>query len=301
MDSLTLAVVTSFVTVAALTYYVGLGIARSGSQQRLAAMSRSRRDALTEESFAERAVGPAFRRVGRWALRLTPVGWPGRVNRRIQLAGLGDTFDATSWAAIKALSLVGALVTWLLVQTFLPGVQKVIALALLLFMGFFAADGLLNSRIDERRKAMRHQLPDILDLLVISVEAGLGFDAALSRVAETVPGTMSDEFNRMLAETRVGVSRRDAMRHLADRTDVDELDSFLLAMGQAESFGVSVSRVLRVQAEEMRARRRQRAQERAFSAPVKMVFPLVFCIFPALFVLLMGPAAIEVWENIVNR
>jgi hypothetical protein len=140
---------------------------------------------------------------------------------------------------------------------------------------------------------MLKALPDTLDLLVISVEAGLGFDSALARVVQTVPGPLSEEFFRMLQETRVGVSRRDAMRHLMDRTDLDELRSFLLAMMQAEAFGVTIARVLRVQADEMRVKRRQRAQEKAFAAPVKLVFPLVFCIFPSLFIVLLGPAAIS--------
>ena len=119
----------------------------------------------------------------------------------------------------------------------------------------------------------------------------------MARVVGTVPGPLSEEFFRMLQETRVGVSRRDAMRHLTDRTDLDELRSFLLAMMQAEAFGVAIAQVLRVQADEMRIQRRQRAQEKAFAAPVKMVFPLVFCIFPALFIVLLGPAAIQIFNT----
>ena len=166
--------------------------------------------------------------------------------------------------------------------------QRMILFVLPIVLGFFGPDAWLQRKIDERRQQMLRALPDVLDLLVISVEAGLGFDSALSRVVSTVPGPLSEEFFRMLQETRVGVSRRDAMRHLMDRTDLDELRSFILAMIQAEAFGVTIARVLRVQADEMRVKRRQRAQEKAFAAPVKLVFPLVFCIFPALFIVLLG-------------
>ncbi len=301
MDDLSFAVAATFVAVAAFVYYVGLGLLRARSRARVSALAPPRAEAM-EAGFVERAIAPAFDRVGGFAIRLTPVGWASRANQRLTLAGWGEALDASAWAAIKLLGTGTAVVLWLLVQGFFDSVLvKFLFLGMLVFVGFFGPDGILNARIDERRRAMRNQLPDILDLLVISVEAGLGFDAALARVVETVPGEMSAEFRRMLRETRVGVSRRDAMAHLADRTDVEELDSFLLAMGQADSFGVSVARVLRVQAEEIRVRRRQRAQERAVSAPVKMTFPLVFCIFPALFVLLLGPAVIQVWENIINR
>jgi len=153
---------------------------------------------------------------------------------------------------------------------------------------------MLNNRIDKRRKAMEKELPDVIDLLVISVEAGLGFDSALGRVVQNVPGEISREFSRTLQETRVGVSRTEALRHLTERTDVDDLNTFVLALIQADQFGVSIARVLRVQAEEMRIRRRQRAQERAFKAPVKLVFPLVLFIFPALFVVILGPAGIAI-------
>jgi tight adherence protein C len=167
-------------------------------------------------------------------------------------------------------------------------------------VGYLGPDAVLNRTIEERRDQMRKDLPDLIDLLVISVEAGLGFESALGRVVQTVPGELSDEFARMLQETRVGVSRREAMRSLGNRTDIDELNSFVMAIIQAEAFGVSISRVLRVQASELRTKRRQMAQERAFKAPVKMVFPLVLCIFPALFVVLLGPAVMEIYENFIN-
>jgi tight adherence protein C len=175
--------------------------------------------------------------------------------------------------------------------------QRLVLILFPIVLGFFGPDAWLSRKVEERRAAMQRSLPDVLDLLVISVEAGLGFDSALARVVSTVPGALTEEFFRMLQETRVGVSRRDAMRHLMERSDLDELRSFLLAMMQAEAFGVAIARVLRVQADEMRVKRRQRAQEKAFAAPVKIVFPLVFCIFPALFIVLLGPAAIQISET----
>jgi tight adherence protein C len=178
------------------------------------------------------------------------------------------------------------------------GMTRLIVFGLMLAVGILGPDAILTRRIDERRAAMERDLPDVIDLLVISVEAGLGFEGALGRVVQNVPGELSDEFSRMLQETRVGVSRHEAMKSLANRTDVEDLNSFIMSMNQADAFGVSISRMLRVQADEMRVRRRQRAQERAFAAPVKMVFPLVLCIFPALFVVLLGPAVMQIAENL---
>jgi tight adherence protein C len=217
------------------------------------------------------------------------------------LAGWDDSLDANSWAAIRIFSVAGSLVFFFLLPSDLSTLTRTIALILLAVAGFILPEAILNRNIEARREQMRRELPEILDLLVISVEAGLSFDAALARVVESVPGLMSEEFNRMLQETRVGVSRRDAMENLAGRTDLDELQSFLLAMNQADAFGVSIVRVLRVQADEMRTRRRVRAQEKAFAAPVKMVFPLVLCIFPALFIVLVGPAAVQIQDAIINR
>src|SRR5205814_4944891 len=145
---------------------------------------------------------------------------------------------------------------------------------------------------------LRRKLHDILDLLPISVEAGLGFDQALERTVSFVPGPISDEFSRMLGESRAGAARADALRGLDTRTDVPEVRSFVLALLQADTFGVSIGRVLRAQPDEMRIRRKQSAQEKAQKAPVKMLIPMVFCIFPALFVVVIGPAMLNLAHSL---
>jgi tight adherence protein C len=300
MDDQQFAALSVFVAAAVLFIWLGAGIikARRTTQTRLTVYGS---DALREETLkkpiSERAIAPVLLGLGRGAARFTPLGWLKRTQHRLVLAGSPANLDANAWLVIKILGTIVMLGLWFVVRGRFDVQQQLISIVLLGALGYFGPDVILNRRIDERRESMRRDLPDMLDLLVISVEAGLGFDSALNRVVNTVPGPLSEEFFRMLQETRVGVARRDAMRHLTDRTDVDELRSFLLAMMQAEAFGVAIARVLRVQADEMRVARRQRAQEKAFAAPVKLVFPLVFCIFPALFIVLLGPAAIQIYET----
>jgi tight adherence protein C len=161
-------------------------------------------------------------------------------------------------------------------------------------LGYFTPDVLLYGRAAERMDAIRLALPDTLDQLTISVEAGLGFDAALQRVANSGSGPLAEELHRTVNEITVGIPRAQAFRHLLDRTDVPELRAFVVALQQAEQYGLPTARVLRVQSAELRVKRRQRAEERAMKMPVKIVFPLVVCIFPALFIVLLGPALIRI-------
>lgn len=296
-----------FVAIAAFVLWLGGGVlrARLSATSRLAAYgTQELRDDTLRQPLSQRAIAPILLGAGRLISRFVPgSGWTRRTNQRIRFAGLQSRIDANSWVVIKALSVIASIVLLGFMTRVITGdVGRLLLLGgLILVLGVFAPDVWLNRRIDDRRKRMQRALPDMLDLLVISVEAGLGFDSALARVVDTVPGPLAEEFFRMLQETRVGVSRREAMRHLMDRTDLDELRSFLLAMMQAEAFGVAIARVLRVQADEMRIKRRQMAQEKAFGAPVKMVFPLVVCIFPTLFVVLLGPAGISIYDNFINR
>lgn len=297
---LLLALVATGLAVALIAYLVGSSIQRSrqATTRRLASLQAPRD--IMERGLFERVFLPAFQRIGQLGMRLTPTAWAQRTRTRLVRAAWFPVIDETSWAAVRALSLAGAGVVYVFFSRYLEGTQQLLLLVICILGGWAGPDQLLNRRAADRVRAIERDLPDIIDLLVISIEAGLGFEAALDRVVQHVPGELSDEFGRMLQETRVGVSRHQAMRALAERTDVDDLNSFILAMNQADTFGVSIGRMLRVQADEMRTRRRQRAQEKAFAAPVKMVFPLILCIFPSIFVILLGPAAISIFRNLAD-
>lgn len=295
MSELMVAVVASAVAIGTLTFYVGNGVlrARRSSSRRLASLQT--RDEVLSSGISERAIAPVIEGLGKFALRFTPQGWVTKAQKKLVYAGMADRMDGNTWAALRIIALIGVLVMFFIVQgAFGTPIQKLMLFGVLMGIGFVGPEAVLNRRIDDRRKEMEKSLPDLIDLLVISVEAGLGFEAAMGRVVQAVPGELSREFTRTLQETRVGVSRHKALRALAERTDVDDLNAFVLALIQADQFGVSIARMLRVQADEMRVRRRQRAQEKAFAAPVKLVFPLVLCIFPSMFVVLLGPAAINI-------
>ena len=295
MNPMLFVVVSVSVTIGALAVYVGNGVVRAQKQSGNRLANLQTRDDVLQKDFSERAVAPMMQGIGRFASRFTPTGWVGKAQHKLVLAGKAERMDGNTWAAIRIISIVVTIVlTFVLVPLISSPMLRIVMLGLLIVVGVFGPEAWLSRAIDDRRKQMERALPDIIDLLVISVEAGLGFEAAMARVVQNVPGELSNEFQRTLQETRVGVSRHEALRNMSERTDVDDLNSFILALIQADAFGVSIARMLRVQADEMRVRRRQRIQEKAFAAPVKMIFPMLLCIFPSIFIVILGPAAISI-------
>ena len=182
----------------------------------------------------------------------------------------------------------------------LPPLCGFVAIGLLTLVGFILPDVTVSRKVEERQREILRTLSDTLDLLTISVEAGLSLNAAIAQVVQNVPGVLSSEFARMLQEIQLGVPRTEAFRHLAERTDVEELNAFALAMIQADVFGVSIASVLRTQAQQLRIKRRQRAEQKAQQTPVKIVFPLILCILPSLFVVIIGPGAIRIARDLLR-
>ncbi|HSO95083.1 MAG TPA: type II secretion system F family protein [Acidimicrobiia bacterium] len=245
--------------------------------------------------ISERVVNPIVDAFGNIAQRFTPQGYRDQVARKLVLGGLAQKLSVDQVLVWKLCGMMSGLL-WLPLVLFVLRLNGIIAFAFVVVLwgvSFMLPDVHLSRAIDTRRHDIAVQLPDILDLLVISVEAGLGFEQALERTTSAVPGPLSDEFRRMLRETSFGSSRADALRSMDERCDVPELRTFVVAMLQADTFGVSIVRILRSQADEMRVRRKLRAQQQAQKLPVKMLFPLVFCIFPSIFVVILGPAMIQ--------
>jgi tight adherence protein C len=247
----------------------------------------------------ERAIAPVLAGLTGLGKRLTPKGYVDDIRKKLVSAGKGDQESIDRFLAIRVITVPLALIGAYLAYTYAPvgGIAKLMLTLLVAALFIIGPDSVLNRQVEDRQYAIRTKLPDVMDLLVISVEAGLGFEQALDRTVSAVPGPLTEEFSRMLGEVRAGSTRADAMRALDQRTNVPEIRSFVLAILQADTFGVSIGRVLRAQADEMRIKRRQLAQERAQKAPVKMLLPMVFCIFPSLFVIVLGPAAISISQN----
>jgi tight adherence protein C len=258
------------------------------------------RDRELLNPLRERAIVPAVKGLTDIGRRVTPTGYVDGVKKKFIYAGDSSPDAVDRFLAIRVVTIAAAVVGVPVIWQFsgLTGNTRLAVVVLFALVMILGPDASLNRRVESRQSDIRRRLPDVLDLLTISVEAGLGFEQALDRTVATVPGPLSEEFSRMLGEVRAGSSRADAMRAMEARSNVSELRSFVLAILQADTFGVSIGRVLRAQADEMRIRRRQMAQEMAQKAPVKMLIPMVFCVFPALFAVVLGPAVINIIETI---
>jgi tight adherence protein C len=253
--------------------------------------------------FLERTMRPLASRLSGSVARITSTSFADRTEKSLALAGNPGDLRVSDWLGIKAIvAIIFGIVFFLLFAVVnILGTGFVIGAGMSvlgLVIGYIAPEFWLGRRIKRRQKAILLMIPDTLDLLTISVRAGLGFDAALAKVVEKLKGPLSDEFRRALAEVRVGKSRREALRDIIPRTEVPPLTNFIGAIIQAETLGVSISKVLQVQSEQLRIERRQRAEEQAAKAPIKMLFPLVGCIFPSLFIVILGPAIILIVKNL---
>lgn len=277
-----------------------VGVARSMAA--IQAMDAASAGLVAEEyarPFGDRVVAPSYDKLSNLGRRLTPQARIERVQHKLELAGNPGSWSVDRVMAWKIIGLasgatLGFILTLLMQSSF---IWVVASTALLAVTGFFVPNFVLYQVASERSLAIRRSLPDTIDLLAISVAAGLAFDAAVEQVARNTQGPLADEFFRVLSEMQIGRSRSDALRALAERTDVDDLKAFVTAMIQADEFGVPIARVLRTQSDELRVKRRQYAEERAQKVPVKLIFPLVLFIMPAIFVVLIGPAAFRIIDT----
>jgi len=302
---LPLTVIAIFVTASLLAYAAALKaderISVRAARARLADYEAPviKREEDLKEPFAARVLQPAGVAVVGTAKRFLPTEYVDKIRHKLVLAGRGQPEEADRFLLVRVLSVIAIPVLWFAVWrlTSLKGMDLLAVIVFVAMAGALGPDAWLNREVAERRMTIRKKLPDVLDLLTISVEAGLGFEQALARTVSMVPGPMSAEFALMLGEMRAGASRAEALRALDARTEIPELRSFILALLQADTFGVSIGSILRSQAAEMRVRRHQLAQEQAQKAPVKMLFPMVFCIMPALFVIIAGPAMLAIFQT----
>jgi len=247
--------------------------------------------------FTDRVVFPLLDGLSRRIMAVMPPGLLAQLRQMLIVAG-------------NPMSMTGFLTLWLVMVTVFPGMlllasaaggisaSKVLFLVLLILVGGVMPILWLRSSVQRRQSRILRALPDAIDLVTTCVEAGLGLDAALGRVAQRTKGPLAEELSQALREMAMGRMRRDALRDLGQRTGVADLISFVHALIQAEQLGVSIGQTLRVQADQMRMRRRQRAEQQAYQAPVKMVFPLVLLIFPALIVVILGPAILTIVESL---
>lgn len=251
--------------------------------------------------FVERIIYPLAHAVGELAIKFTPQNALQSISKKLELAGSPARLDPTMFLAAQGVSALffGGLVLVLfsVVGSEWPMGRKVLIVIASFVIGFFIPQILLSSKITQRQKNIRRAMPDALDLLTICVEAGLGFDSAMSKVSEKWKTELSMSFARVIQEIQLGKLRREALRDMADHIGIPEMSSFVAAVIQSEMLGVSMAKVLRIQSDQMRIKRRQHAEEEAHKAPIKMLIPMGLLIFPALMVVLLTPAALKLMHS----
>lgn len=306
-----IAVVVAILIGASILVFIGLreGQGEDPLQNRLAEYAARGETATLEEielsqPITERIIYPLASKFGQVALRFTPQNALQSTTHRLELAGNPRGLDPTLfWASrfIVAIAL-GAVVMFVfsIGGSGWPWIRKILIIAAVVAFGFYLPELLLTSRIQRRQKEIRKAMPDALDLLTICVEAGLGFDGAMDRVYKKWDTELSDEFGRVLREIQLGKLRRDALRDMADRMGVEEMTSFVAAVIQSEQLGVSMAKVLRIQSDQMRIRRRQQAEEEAHKAPIKMLIPMALLIFPSICIVLMTPAILMLMRSALS-
>ena len=290
------------VGVAIIVIVIALGSRKPGDSlsARLAEYSTRETPATLEEielsmPFSERILAPMVRRTSGFMARLTPAQTLESTRHKLDLAGNPNNWTPSEFFGVRAVACValGGLIFLVLSFASVDWLQRIGMTVVFALLGFMLPALWLGQKIRSRKNSVIRSLPDALDLLTICVEAGLGFDQAMQNVAEKWDDELSRAFARVLQEIRLGKTRREALRDLANRLDLSDVTSFVAAVIQAEQLGVSIAKVLRIQSDQMRIRRRQRAEEKAHQAPVKMLFPMVFLIFPAIWIVLLGPALLQ--------
>ena len=296
-------VIVAVVALALVLVIVGVGAPdpQETLQQRLAEYGARETPVSLEEvelslPFSQRVIVPFLNSTAQFVARFTPQRSLEAARHNLELAGNPYNLTASQfWAARAGAAIVlGFLIGLVMVVTKAEWSRLVLYPLLAAALGFFLPVLWLSSQISRRKNSIIKSLPDALDLLTVCVEAGLGFDGAMQKVTEKWKDDLALAFARVLQEIRLGKSRREALRDMADRTEVNDVTSFVAAIIQADQLGVSIAKVLRIQSDQMRVRRRQRAEEKAHQAPIKMLFPMVFLIFPSIYILLLGPAILLV-------
>jgi tight adherence protein C len=264
--------------------------------KRAAAYGVSRRETPEDElpRFKERVLVPAVEQLAAAALRVNPKTSVDAIGSRLVTAGLTSRVTTSQFLALKTAAAAGGVLLSFVAGVAFAGATGLLLMPILGMVGFKAPDAVLSMKIKSRRERIRAELPDALDLLAVAVEAGLGLDGAIAKLTEHMDGALVEEFALTLGEMRIGEARPDALKKLADRVPAPEVAAFVRSVLQADQLGISLGRILRVQAADSRLRRQAAAEEKAMTAPIKMLFPTALFIFPAMFVVVLGPAMLNI-------